>query len=677
VAAFAINTLTTTEYNHSMNRPFDPLWNYELTRVQVGYVRRDEATPETYARIGFKCGLEVHQQLLTEKKLFCRCPAGQYNQFDDYDTEIIRHMRPTLSELGEYDGTALMEFKTRKNITYRIKSETACTYEFDDTPPFPLNRDALGISLEIALLLKMNIVGELHIARKQYLDGSIPGGFQRTGIVAIEGHVPLRQKTVRIIQLSIEEDSCREVSDIGHSRVYQTDRLGIPLIEIVTYPDMTTPDEAREAGQYLRFVTRSSGKVRTGIGAGREDVNVSVTGGTRVEIKGVPRIRWIPRLTHNEAFRQWALLLIRDELKRRSLDPKTWKIAHHEIDYDQIPASHPLFRRAKANKLRLVAVNLPRFAGILSYFTQPGHMFADELIGRLKVIACVEKPNMVHSEEIEPVLDHGHWDEIGNLFDAGLQDAQLVIIGPADDIPTALEVIEERCRLAMLGVPNETRRGLPDGTNTFERVLPGPDRMYPDTDSAPVSIEERVIQERAQALPIGVADRLKTLRDWNVPEDTHMYLLRRNLVGLMERIVREFDQDPIFVSSVLAHTLKHVEGKVCRIGGFDFEEVYDLFKFGKEKKLYDEILKMMVPVMYESPHMDFESILITIDFQPETMEQICTQIPILKQKFSEIRTSKDPEAAARWVMGMLRSRAIGNVCLEELRAAVDKELSHD
>lgn len=660
-----------------MNHPISPLENFEQTKEQVGYVRRTEATPETYARIGFKCGLEIHQQLLTDKKLFCHCPAGQYNTFDDYDSEIIRHMRPTLSELGEYDGTALMEFKTRKNITYRIKSETACTYEFDDTPPFPLNRDALSIAIEIALLLKMNIVGELHIARKQYLDGSIPAGFQRTGIVAIEGMIPLRHKTVRIIQLSVEEDSCREVSDVGHSRVYQTDRLGIPLIESVTYPDMTTPDEAKEAAQYLRFVARSSGKVRTGIGAAREDVNVSVTGGTRIEIKGVSRIRWIPRLTHNEAFRQWALLLIRDELKQRALDPRTWKIVHHEIDYDQIPAGHPVFRRAKANKLRLIAVNLPKFLGILSFFTQPGQSFADELAGRLKVIACIEKPNMVHSEEIEPVLDHSHWHEIGTMLGATEQDAQLVIIAPADDIPTALDVIEERCRLAMVGVPNETRKGLADGTNIFERVLPGPDRMYPDTDSAPVSIEETVIQDRARSLPIGIFDRLAQLRAWNVPEDTFPYLLRRNLVGLMERIVKDFDQDPVFIASVIAHTLKHVEGKVCRIGGFDFEEVYDLFKFGKQKKLFDEILKAMVPVMYENPHMDFESILITIDFQPETMAQIKTQIPILKQKFSEIKTSKDPQAAARWIMGMLRSRAIGNVCLEELRAAVEEELRND
>ncbi len=146
-----------------MNQSFDPEQNYQQTKKAIGYVNGKEATQADYDRIGFMSGLEVHQQLLTSRKLFCRCPAGKFNSHDDFDAEIIRHMRPTLSELGEYDGTALMEFKTRKNIIYRIKNETACTYEIDDTPPFPMDMKALDIALEISILNKMNIVGEVHI----------------------------------------------------------------------------------------------------------------------------------------------------------------------------------------------------------------------------------------------------------------------------------------------------------------------------------------------------------------------------------------------------------------------------------------------------------------------------------------------------------------------------------
>ncbi len=330
-----------------MSEQFDPVQNHENSKKRIGYIEFGKATTADYEALGFKCGLEIHQQLLTKKKLFCRCPAGLYQKNGQYDAEIIRHMRPTLSELGEYDGTALMEFRTRKNIIYHIKNETACTYDIDDTPPFPVDREALNIAIEIALLSKQNIVGELHITRKQYLDGSIPTGFQRTAIVGIEGEIPLSNKKVRLIQLSIEEDSCREISDIGHERTYTTDRLGMPLIETVTYPDMTTPYEAAEAGQYLRFLARSTGRVRVGIGAAREDVNVSVTGGQRVEIKGVAHISWIPRLTHNEAYRQKGLIEIKNELNRRVNDPEKWKPTYKNIDYDLLDSNIEPLREAR------------------------------------------------------------------------------------------------------------------------------------------------------------------------------------------------------------------------------------------------------------------------------------------------------------------------------------------
>src|SRR5665647_46186 len=131
---------------------FDPKNNYERTREEIGYVARKDATLNDYKRIGFKSGLEVHQQLKTRSKLFCRCPAGIFHGHEEYDAEVIRHMRPTLSEMGVYDGTALMEFRTRKEITYRINNRTACTYEVDDTPPFPIDHEALELSINLSLI---------------------------------------------------------------------------------------------------------------------------------------------------------------------------------------------------------------------------------------------------------------------------------------------------------------------------------------------------------------------------------------------------------------------------------------------------------------------------------------------------------------------------------------------
>ncbi len=657
--------------------PFNPEDNYRRTRKLIGYLERKSTPPELYAELGFRCGLEIHQQLKTPTKLFCNCPAGIYQGPDEYDAEVIRHMRPTLSEMGEYDGTALMERKTKKNIVYRIKSETACTYEFDDTPPFKINRNALDISIEIALMLKTNIVGELHVTRKQYLDGSIPTGFQRTAIVGIEGEIPLAQKKVRIIQISIEEDSCREVSDIGHWRVFTTDRLGMPLIETVTYPDMLTPDEAAEAAQYLRFLARSSGKVRTGIGAAREDVNVSITGGTRVEIKGVAHIKWIPELTHNEAFRQKALLEIAKELQKRISAPASWEISWRDLTYEMVSADHKPLKEAREKGHRLTAVNLARFRSILSFFTQPGQSFADELSGRLKVIACLERPNMIHSEQIPPILSESELSTIRELLEADEGDAQVIVWGADEDVKTALETIQERCRMAVEGVPNETRKSLPDGTTVFERVLPGPDRMYPDTDSAPIAIDDHAIEKKKSLIPPEVSDSYYHLRHWQVPEDTYTYLLKRNLVPLMKQVVDDFDLDPKFVGTLLGHVLKHAEGQVTSVGPLDHEHLYRLFEFVHGRRLHPEILKEMLPYVHARPESRLEDILDELGYSSGSLKDITESIPELKHKFVTFNHAGDRSAAVRWIMGNLRPHALGNVPLHEVRKRVEKEVAHD
>jgi glutamyl-tRNA(Gln) amidotransferase subunit E len=651
-----------------MKAPFDASLNYEKTRKLVGYSLRSQTKTDTYSKLGFKCGLEVHQQLKTAKKLFCHCPAGRYHDHADYDAEIVRHMRPTLSELGEYDGTALMEFKTRKEVIYRIKNETTCTYEIDDTPPFLLNPQAVEIAMEIALLLKTNIVGEFHITRKQYLDGSIPTGFQRTGILGIEGEIPLSRKKVRIIQLSIEEDSCREISDVGHTRVYSTDRLGMPLIETVTYPDMLTPDEAAEAAHYIRFLARSTGKVRTGIGAAREDVNVSITGGTRVEIKGVAHIAWIPELVHNEAFRQKALLEIKKELARRLGDLSGWAPAHKQVDPQALPVDFSHLPEIRGKKLRLLAVNLPGFRGILSFFTQPGKMFADEISERLKVIACLEKPNLAHSEPLEPGLDEKTFTLVRKLLKASDDDAQLLFWAAEDDIKTALETIEERCRLAAKGVPNETRKGLADGRTIFERVLPGPDRMYPDTDSAPISIAEDMIVRVRAALPAEVHYRLEQFKSWRIPVDTYSYLLKNNLVPLLEKIVADFSVEARFVAVILGQTLKNLAVRLPALGNFNFQRLVELFVFIHEQQLEKDIIKTMLPVVYRHPNMDFHSVLTTINFKRSSREEILAPLPFLKDKFQKIRTSEDEHARSRWIVGNLRKLALGNMPMREVTA---------
>ncbi|MFO7915777.1 MAG: Glu-tRNA(Gln) amidotransferase subunit GatE [Candidatus Krumholzibacteriales bacterium] len=466
----------------------------------------EDATAADYAALGLKSGLEIHQQLLTGKKLFCRCPVREYT--DEYDAEILRHMRPTLSELGEYDGTALMEFKTRKDIIYQIDGQTVCTYEMDDTPPFELNRQALDIALEITMLLNCKLVSEVHIARKQYLDGSIPTGFQRTTILGMDGSIHACGRDIGIIQLGLEEDACREVSDRGHTRTYRTDRLGIPLVESVTRPDMKTPQEVAEVAQRLRYLVRATGKVRTGIGAARQDVNVSIEGGRRVEIKGVPRIPLIPLLVHNEAYRQHSLLKIAGELKQRGITEESFRCSRYSIrdilrNTQYSPAAKSL---KKGEDIR--AVVLKGYRDILSRETQPETTFAREISDRVRVIACLDKlPNIAHSDIIGETFSSSEWQRIKNKTGCGENDVAVVVWGNQEDAETAVNEIEIRAREAITGVVNETRQALPDGTNGFERILPGPDRMYPDTDLPPLAITEDRIERIRKILPKTPAER--------------------------------------------------------------------------------------------------------------------------------------------------------------------------
>jgi len=643
---------------------FNPEENYQQTKQEIGYVNRKEATQEAYNKIGFMSGLEVHQQLKTKHKLFCKCPTGIYQKPEEYDAEVIRHMRPTLSELGEYDGTALMEFKTRKEIVYHLANDSACTYDIDDTPPFAIDKEALAIAIRISLLSKLNIVGEVHITRKQYLDGSIPTGFQRTGIIGVEGEINLKHKKVRLIQLSLEEDSCREVSDIGHVRVFRTDRLGMPLIETVTYPDCVNPDEVKETCDYIRFLNRSTGLVRTGIGAGRQDVNVSCRGGSRVEIKGVAHTKWIPELTHNEAFRQWALLKIRDKLLNKIKDHKNWKITSVELNNKIFKVKNEFVKEAFLNNFKVIAVNLPGFKNILSFFTQPGKMFADEIEERLKVIACLEKPFMFHSEQFEPA--EYTYDEVHTLLKSKPGDALLVFWGPEEDIKTALETIEERCLMAFEGVPNETRKSFENGTTIFERVLPGADRMYPDTDSAPIPLANELIEKLGKQLPKDIIERYHQLKEWNIPEDTYTYIFSRDHFQLIEKIIKTLNIDPVYVGTFFGHTLKFVEGHYTAAETFNYKIIFAMFRYLQQQNIEIELAKYMLPVVYEFPKMDFDSVLESINFKKIPKDKIVSHIPFLKKKFSEVRRSDESKDEFDWIMGELKEGAIGNISMKEL-----------
>jgi glutamyl-tRNA(Gln) amidotransferase subunit E len=567
----------------------------------------EEMTSEDYQKVGFKSGLEVHQQLLTDKKLFCRCPAGKY--MHQYEAEILRHMRPTLSELGEYDGTALMEFKTKKNIIYQIHRDTVCTYEMDDTPPFEINDEALDISLLIGMLYRCAMIDEIHIARKQYLDGSIPTGFQRTTIFAVDGQIPYKDRIIDIVQVSLEEDSCREVSDIGHKRVYNTDRLGMPLIETVTAPQMKTPVEVMEVGEILSAMVRSTGMVRTGPGAGREDVNVSVEGGTRIEIKGVPSLNRIPRLTYNEAMRQWNLLRLREELHRRGINKDTFEAKTVNITKQIRKTSYTPINNAIQENKSVYCVTLRGFKDLLRWQTQTDTFFAREISDRVRVIACLTTlPNIIHSDSMGENIAASEWQIIKKHVGAKEDDTVVIVWGDIGDLETASKEIIIRAKESTIGVPSETRQALKDGTNGFERILPGADRMYPDTDLPPKRISEERIINLKQYIPEYFWEREKWYNELGLPEDIIRPLSISKYAMLFKKAVKEFKIDPVLAGVALIQYPKRLKRKHLDINKLSEENLSEVFKAHSEGLISREGILMYMGEIARTGSWDKENI---------------------------------------------------------------------
>jgi len=478
-------------------------------------------------------------------------------------------MRPTLSELGVYDGCALMEFQTKKEIVYLLNKNSVCTYEMDDTPPFPIDQQALDIAIELALLTGCSIVDEFHIARKQYLDGSIPTGFQRTGIVGINGGIPFEgKKRIGITHFSIEEDACREAGDQGHFIRFRTDRLGMPLIEVVTEACFKSPEEAARGVRHIGRLLRASGKVRRGHGATRQDVNVSIEGGSRVEIKGVPRYQLIPELTRIEALRQKALLDIRDELKRRKITPENLRTFEANLTETLKDTCSPDLKEALERGHTIRGIRIEGIAGILNTPTQPNRMFSSELSGRVRVVACLDGiPNIFHTDNY-PEYRRNHIDQraIRLALKLGEDDAGVLVWGPEVDTRTATAEIADRIREACVGVPCETRQHLREGLTDFERILPGADRMYPDTDHPPLKITAERVEVIRSKLPEPTYEVEKRFRKYGLPEDTIGDLALSSHIGLIDSLAEE-GTDMKLVGRLLGQTARSLRRQGVDLSG--------------------------------------------------------------------------------------------------------------
>ena len=451
-----------------------------------------------YKKIGLTIGIEIHQELATETKLFCNCPP-ELNK-DGYDFTFTRKLRPAQSELGEIDPAALFEFLKGKTIIYEADHRTSCLVEMDEEPPSPMDEEAVGIALTFSLMTNGTPVDEVQIMRKTVVDGSNTGGFQRTSVVSLGGEVEVGGKTYRLEQVAVEEDAARKMSEDGETITYRLDRLGIPLIEITTAPEMHTPQEAYDVARRIGSILRATGKVRRGIGTIRQDVNVSIMNGGIIEIKGAQDLGMIKTLVEFEAQRQATLIEIQEELITRGVIADDLEKKLVDVSEMFVKTESKILLNALKRGGKVYAVRLKGFNGLTGKELCPNRRLGTEMSDHAKFMGGVR--GIFHTDELPGYkITQEEVKKLREEMGAEPSDAVVIVADDESSCKAALIAVVDRAVQALSGVPAETRSANQDGTTRFTRPRPGAARMYPETDVRPTQITTDVIITALKNLP--------------------------------------------------------------------------------------------------------------------------------------------------------------------------------
>ena len=545
--------------------------------------------PEDYSALGLKVGLEIHQQLSTGK-LFCSCPCM-------LSETVIKRFNRTLhasrSEMGEVDRAALEEAQKQLKFTYE-STEFDCLVEADEEPPHAASSDAVRTTLLLAKMVGATPVDEIEFMRKIVIDGSNTSGFQRTALIAMGGSLEISGKKIGVDTICLEEDAARRISEEDHNVVFRIDRLGIPLIEIATSPDIRAPEDAREVAERIGTLLRATRRVRRGIGSIREDLNISISGGARVEIKGVQDLGLLAAYVQNEIARQKALIAVKDELGKRGIK---------EIPGEPVNITKH-FQKTKSKVLLkgmsgggvVLAVKLPGFAGLMRPNEKGVKRLGREMALHAKVAGV---GGIFHSDELP---DYGIIAEevtlIRKLLGAKEQDGFVLVSDGREKASSAIDRVVKRARQALVGVPEETRDPLPDGTTSYSRPLPGRARMYPETDVPPITVTKELLGEIGSMLPEmpeQISDRLRTAH--SLSREQADALVKNGFDLAFDEIVAAGIPSKL-AARTLVNSLPELEGEGLDISTLKTSIIIDVLKRVESrsysKEAVPEILRRMM-----------------------------------------------------------------------------------
>ncbi|ERH11095.1 MAG: glutamyl-tRNA(Gln) amidotransferase subunit E [halophilic archaeon J07HX64] len=613
-----------------------------------------------YEALGLVAGLEIHQQLDTETKLFCDCPTTLRDPAES-DRRFERYLHPTKSELGELDDAALEESRVDREFEY-LAYDTTCLVEEDDEPPRRVDSEAMATALEIATLLKMEPVDQAHVMRKLVIDGSNTAGFQRSMLAATDGVVQTDDGPVGINDLLLEEESAQRVAETDAGVRYSLDRLGIPLVEIGTRPDIRSPEQARETAEQIGMLLRSTGKVKRGLGTIRQDVNVSIAEGARVEIKGVQSLDDIDDIVRNEVHRQVELLDIADTLRERGGsvgDPQDVSSVFAETDSGVIGG-------ALADGGVAHAVPLFGFDGLVGREILPDRRLGTEFADHAKRHGA---GGIFHTDELPA---YGVTEaEVATLCDAvgaGPDDAVALVADDPETAELAIDAVAGRAATAIEGVPEETRDALEGGTTRYLRPLPGAARMYPETDVPPVEPDASGI-EPPELLTERV-ERYTTEHDLDPALAEQVAYSER--MPLFERAVG-MGVDPTLAAGTLESTVTELRRDgvpVEQLTDEQFEGVFDLLAAGE---LATEGVPDLLSALAEEPGLSAEAAAEQEGLGSAGRETVQEAVrEVIERNDQQVREEGMGAFSALMgeCMGALRGKADGDVVSDVLREEI-------
>ncbi len=635
-----------------------------------------------YKALGLKCGLECHQQLDTGK-LFSRTPSALRE--DKPHFKVKRRLRPVVSELGEHDRAALEAFEKGLHYIYEGYRDTVSLVELDEEPPQDVDREALGAVLEVALMCGCNILDEMFVMRKNVIDGSNTSGFQRTMLVATGGMVNAKQKGIGIQTLVLEEDSARPMERTNENITYRLDRLGIALIELATEPTIASPEEAKEVARAIGNVFRLTGKARRGLGSIRQDLNVSIRGGARVEIKGVQELELIDEYVRREVGRQLRLLELKQELAGRGVTKTALYSEPKNITHVFKSTESKILKNSLAKGESIFGIRLEKFSGLAGFEIQPGRRVGTEFADQVKKRAGLR--GIFHSDEMPNYgINEKEIIEMETELGCSKDDAFVIVAGQKEKALSALRAVCERAVQCLDGVPEETRGALEDGNTEYLRPLPGAARMYPETDLETIVADTNLLQKIRQSLPRSLEEREKLYAKWGLNEKHIDEMKLSNYAKLFEKAVMggaDAKKTAVFLLEGLVEARRELEapaaakqeGATARnLDAKALEEFISAINSGKVAK---EIQKELIIEKCKNPGLGIDQLLARKGTQSagkSAVSQVVAQVIERNSALIKAEGERAFSALMGDAMKELRGRASGKEISDALRKGLAKKV---